>query len=58
MKKSKDLLEGRTQEWNTEDYQGRSTKKVNDNEKVTVAAIFLFVIIFAITIIINALANG
>lgn len=31
-KKSKDLLEGRTKEWDTNDWQGRSEHQVQGNE--------------------------
>ena len=58
MKQQKDLLEGRTKEWNTDDYQGRSAKKVNDNEKLATASVFVFTIIVIAIVVINALANG
>jgi hypothetical protein len=58
MKKQKDLLEGRTKEWNSIDYQGRNKEQVQDNETLTAASMFLFVVFFIVAVIINALANG
>ena len=58
MKQQKDLLEGRTKEWDTNEWQGRSYKQVQDNETLTTASLFLFVVFFVVTVIINALANG
>lgn len=58
MKKSKDLLEGRTKEWNSADYQGKSEKQVQDNETLMAASMFLFVVFFVVAVVINALANG
>lgn len=34
MKKQKDLLEGRTKEWDTNDWQGRSKEQIDANYKV------------------------
>jgi uncharacterized membrane protein YidH (DUF202 family) len=58
MKKQKDLLEGRTKEWNSIDYQGRNKEQVQNNEIIMVASMFLFVVFFIVAVIINALANG
>lgn len=58
MKKSKDLLEGRTKEWNSADYQGRSEKQVQENETLMASSMFLFVTFLIVSVVINALANG
>jgi hypothetical protein len=42
MKKSKDLLEGRTKEWDTKDWQGKSKKQIEFNETVVFITLILF----------------
>jgi hypothetical protein len=58
MKQQKDLLEGRTKEWNSTDYQGRSKKQIEANETLATASVFVFTIIVIAIVVINALANG
>ena len=50
-KKNLDLLEGRTKEWNENDWQGRSQRQVEDNHKIMAVALTgLFVVLIGLII--------
>ena len=51
MKKQKDLLDGRTKEWDTNDWQGRSERQVRGNEMIAgYAFIGFFIVILGLVI--------
>jgi hypothetical protein len=51
MKKSKDLLEGRTKEWDTKDWQGRSERQIQVAELLAgYAFIGFFIVILGLVI--------
>jgi hypothetical protein len=47
-----------TEEWNPIEWQGRSKRQVEDNQKITGIAIISLAIIFISMIIYNAITNG
>ena len=50
-KKNLDLLEGRTKEWDSSNWQGRSQRQVEDNHKIMgVALTGLFVVLIGLII--------
>ena len=51
MKKKKDLLEGRTKEWDTNDWQGRSERQIRVTELLAgYAFIGFFIVILGLVI--------
>lgn len=57
MSKKKDLLEGRTPEWDRNDWQGRSREQVESNYKM-LDIVFVFIAIFTtIAIVYNMVSD-
>ena len=57
MNKKKDLLEGRTPEWDKNDWQGRSKEQVESNYKIMDIIFKLLLIFFTIGIVYNMVSG-
>lgn len=55
--KHNDIFEGRTKEWDTNEWQGRSQKQVETNEKLSGISILLIILFTIGYVLYNTVTN-